>query len=779
MSTYHLDALFRPGSVLVLGTAAPGAAAAQLLENLQHSLPAERRPLVGEPRPGWNVTAKAAPWPHAGLAVLLDPSWLGVETVERLARCGVQAVLLHTEAAVPEAFAQAARRCGLRLLGPRSAGLSGAEGLNLTSFGCRILPGKMALICQSQSIAAAALDWAHGRGLGFSWAAVTGAETDVDAADLLDQAALDPAARAVVLQLSHIGDGRKFMSAARACARGKPVVVLQTSPRGEVGPDPVWSAAFQRAGLVECGSLAGLFDALAALERLPTARGCEVIVAGNGSGVCALGVEAALRQGLKPVGLGEAERQSLLRLAPDARLLPDAVDLGALDEAALSAALHLLLEARGEPPVLYIRAPLPGPSHECMARAVAAAAPGPRLLTIWLGLDSALSARRISAAAGIATFTSPDAAARALKYRWEAVRTQELLTRTPPAGASCPASCRRIATQLQRWTAAGRLEVHGAPAAEVLEAYGLPARAAHPGGSCLRLRVSRHAELGTHLAITHITASGSLTAYGFPPLDPLLAGRMLQDAGIGAGAADEACAPEAFVVGLERLSRLVLEQPALAAADFELEAGPDGTPGILADSLRLTLEAHPQPERRRLVLAPYPAGLEHGLMLKDGRQFLVRPVRPSDEPAILRLLERTDPEAIRLRFFHVMRHFSHAMAARMTQIDYDRELSLVAAPAAAPAEIAAVATLVREGDGRRAEFAVLVHQDQAHAGLGRHLMQELLAHGRRSGIAEIHGDVLSENLPMRGLARELGFSDRPDPEDRNCRKVEVTLEPER
>ncbi|MBV8062963.1 MAG: bifunctional acetate--CoA ligase family protein/GNAT family N-acetyltransferase [Nevskia sp.] len=781
MSTYNLDALFHAEHLLWLGQA-NDAATRQLQSNCESSLPAEQRSLVGASHAGWHTVEEQAAWPRSDLAILPDPAWLRADIVGRLVQAGVRAALLTANGPAPADFAGAARQQGLRLLGPRSAGLGcGAGAMNLTTLAARILPGKLALISQSQTVAAAALDWACGRGLGFSWMAITGAEADADAADLLDYAALDPHTRAVVLQLGKIRDGRKFMSAARACARGKPVVVLQTNPQGmsgPIGPDPVRSAAFRRAGLVECGTLAGLFDALTAMERLPPADGNGVIIAGNGTGICALGVDAALRHGLQPATLNEADRRRIQQAVPSARFMPGAVDLGDLEPAALVETLSLLAKAPGENPVLYIRAPLPGARHEDLANAVAGAGLAPRVLTVWLGLDTALPARRVSAAAGNATFTSPDAAARAIKCRWEARRTQELLTRTPPADACCPESRRHVSAQLEQWAEAGRLEVHGAPAAVVFDAYGLPVHPGHPGGWRLKLQVRSHGELGTYLCLAPsdvVARTGQ--DYGFPPLDPLLARRMLEDAGIATGAPGEDVFLDALGGGLERVSRLVLEQARLSSADLQIEAGGDGSLGVVIDTLRVGLRSDSVAERRRLVLAPYPSELEHGLPLKDGRHFLVRAVRPSDEPALLRLLARTDPEAIRLRFFHVMRHFSHAMAARMTQIDYDREMTLVACPADAPDEIVAVATLVREGSGKRAEFAVLVHQDYAHAGLGRHLMLQLLAHGRRSGIAVIHGDVLSENLPMRALAHQLGFSDHADPEELGCRKVETTLEP--
>src|SRR5699024_6156146 len=106
--------------------------------------------------------------------------------------------------------------------------------------------------------------------------------------------------------------------------------------------------------------------------------------------------------------------------------------------------------------------------------------------------------------------------------------------------------------------------------------------------------------------------------------------------------------------------------------------------------------------------------------LRDNRHYVVRAIKPSDEPRVIELLESLSLEEVRLRFFSTIRQFSHDMAARMTQIDYDREVSLVASPVDRPDQLAATATIIADPDGQAAEYAILVHHDHARIGLGRH-----------------------------------------------------------
>src|SRR5699024_3089251 len=236
---------------------------------------------------------------------------------------------------------------------------------------------------QSQSLSAAANDWALGRNIGFSWVACTGAEADIDIADLLDYAALDPQTRAVVLQLGHIRQPRKFMSAARAVARIKPVLVLQTRADrrdAPLGSDPVRSAAFARAGLVECESLGGLFDGLAALELLPNVRQDRVLVVGNGAGTCALGIDAVHRAALTPARASDDTVAAVARHAPHARSTRSGIDLGASSNADTVAAMRQLLDDSDIDVIMLLHSPIPGQPHAPMVEAVANAGLGSRLM---------------------------------------------------------------------------------------------------------------------------------------------------------------------------------------------------------------------------------------------------------------------------------------------------------------------------------------------------------------------------------------------------------------
>ncbi|HEY0973596.1 MAG TPA: GNAT family N-acetyltransferase [Solimonas sp.] len=766
MSVRHLDALFRPRGVLVCGLPRD-APAAELLHQLD-AIPEDLRAIYEGQRDGWRVLRRLNDARGFDLAVVLDPDAMTPRAVRTLAARGCRALIWETETPVPDAVLRAGRDTTLRVLGSSSAGATHAHGHGISAWG-RPLPGTTALIAQSRSIASAALDWAAGHALGFSWTAVTGGEADVDVADLLDYAALDFETQAVVLQLGRIGNARKFMSAARACARAKPVVVLQT-PGAAAPQDPVLSAAFRRAGLVEVDRVTALFSALAALDRVGDAPQGRIAVVGTGGGICQLARAALLREGLHTADV-TAVHAALQSRIPTLGTYAQTLDLGLADDAQTLLALRTALETPGIDTVLFVRSPVPGRDDDAFAALLAASGLRQRLVVSLLGQARAQPALQRCTEAGIAAFASVEAAARALRYRREHRQTQDLLMQTPTLAPlphdptpPVPAPPRRGNGP---WTASADTT------RALLQAYGLrPADWVEAGSRGLRIRIRRHAEIGLYLsARLDPTSTMAPTAYALPPLDDVLAETLLREAALGAREeSPSGLRTGEYATAVARLAQLAVEHPQLIEADVRLLPGE-----TIAEvgHARLTFGAL-ESERRRLALAPYPVALARTMALRDGRSVELRAILPTDEPALIRMLSGLDPETIRLRFFRYIRQFSHAMVARMSQVDYDREIGFVATPVDDEAAIG-LATLVLDADGEEGEFAILVHHDYAGTGLGLRLMRALLDYARARRARRVYGDVLLENRAMLGLAQRMGFTQERHPDDPGCLRVSIAL----
>jgi acetyltransferase len=183
------------------------------------------------------------------------------------------------------------------------------------------------------------------------------------------------------------------------------------------------------------------------------------------------------------------------------------------------------------------------------------------------------------------------------------------------------------------------------------------------------------------------------------------------------------------------------------------------------------------PAHARLAIRPYPRELEETVTAEGGRSFFVRPILPEDEPALRASFAKLTQEEIRLRFFTPMKTLPHLLAARFTQIDYDREMALVLTERGVPGrtEIYGVVRMMADPDNERAEYAILVRHDLTGLGLGTHLMQRIIELARRRGIGELWGDVLAENTRMLELCRELGFRQKRDPHDATLVRVRLDL----
>lgn len=221
---------------------------------------------------------------------------------------------------------------------------------------------------------------------------------------------------------------------------------------------------------------------------------------------------------------------------------------------------------------------------------------------------------------------------------------------------------------------------------------------------------------------------------------------------------------------LVRVSNLIVDLPRVLELDVNPLLADDE--GVLALDARIRIDVSEEGERPRPAIRPYPGHLAERVRLEEGREVLLRPIRPEDEPAHSAFHDSLAPEDIRFRHFGLVRELPHSALARYTQIDYDREMAFIATTEPSPdadAEEEPVTLGVVRGvfdpDNTRAEFAIIVRSSIQGLGLGRALLEKLIRYCRKRGTGEIVGHVLPDNRAMLGLARSLGFESHPDPEE--------------
>ncbi|MCZ7565801.1 MAG: GNAT family N-acetyltransferase [Burkholderiales bacterium] len=494
MTVSAIRALFEPERIAF----APGA---------HDAAPAERTLRANLASPGLRVvvhevTRDALPDARFDLGVIALPQRRPASILERMHRLGCEAVILvNTEPGDGrerkdewQALRRRARELGLRALGPSRSGVI-VPSLGLVAGAVQAPPagGATALVTQSDSVLGAMLGCAAGRGFGFSRIAAVGKAGDVALGDVLDYLATDAATSAILLHLEHVADARRFVSAARAAVRTKPVLVLRGGAAREAGrpplggllhPDDVYDAVFRRTGLVRVRSVDALFDAALALGRLHPARvqglarGRLAIVA-NGTGAALLAADAVAAGGGAVAPLDGAARNRLCAAGVAHGPAACCVDLG--DDAAparFAGALDAILAGDDADAVLVVHAPAPGADPAGIARAVAdraVQAAGRLVIAALLGpADDA--ARTCLEHAGVPCFRDAVDAVRAFLTGVSAARALAQLGEIPDAiaGAGAPHP-EQAAEVIDLALAGGRRALDGSEALALLHAYGVPA----------------------------------------------------------------------------------------------------------------------------------------------------------------------------------------------------------------------------------------------------------------------------------------------------------------
>lgn len=252
-------------------------------------------------------------------------------------------------------------------------------------------------------------------------------------------------------------------------------------------------------------------------------------------------------------------------------------------------------------------------------------------------------------------------------------------------------------------------------------------------------------------------------AIAFPPLNTVLARDLISRTRVskllGAYRDRSAADVDGICDVLVRISHLIVDIPEVAELDINpLLADADG---VLALDARISVKRAEKSGVDRLAIRPYPEELEEWMDWQGGR-ILLRPIRPEDAPQHIEFFNALDPEDVRMRMFVRMRELSHPQLARMTQIDYNREMAFIATRKRSDGknETLGVVRLIFDPDNVGAEFAISVRSDLKGKGMGTILMKKAIAYARERGTQEIVGETLSYNQCLLGLVRPLGFQAR-------------------
>jgi acetyltransferase len=878
MSVHNLDRIFNPKTIAVVGASENSSRVGTVIfKNLIAGgfkgpiYPINRHHRsIGEHKAYRSL--RDAP-PGIDLAVIATPIESTPEIVADAAQTDVGGVVIISAGGkeigakgrdIEQALALASQGSNLRIIGPNCLGIINSRSNLNASFANRMpLPGKMAFISQSGAICTAILDLSLKERIGFNYFVSLGSMLDVDFGDMIDYIGSDYHVSSIVMYLESLNHFRNFMSAARAVARVKPIVVLKSgrtaagaraasSHTGALaGEDAVYDAAFKRAGIVRVKTFEELFDCSELLARRSGSIGSKLAIITNAGGLGVIAADSLAEYGMAPAVLADETSGKLDGILPANWSHANPIDiLGDATAERFCKVVETCMQAPEIDALLLLSAPqaISDPAEMASALATFLKDKNRPVFASWVGGADMEKSRELFNQAGIATFDTPERAIRAFMDLYHYGQNIEMLQQIP----------RKLAVRLEFDRDAVQAIIQQALASEhfmlseidtkkVLAAYGVPV---------IQPRLSCSADEAVALAqsigfpvvlkidspdITHKTDAGGVRldlksaaavaeawheivanaesykpsakingvsvqsmlanvdfeliagskndpdfgpvilfgmgglwtevikdrALAFPPLNRLLARRLMEETKIFrllSGYRNKAPANlELIEEILIRLAQLVTDHPDIVELDINpLIVSADR---VAAADARMVLHKSEVPAPLHLVISPYPNQFEKHLHIAAVGDLLIRPIRPEDAPLMEKLFEALSPRSIYTRFFSPLKRLPHQMLARFTQIDYDREIALVAIQESAGDEkMLGVARYFLERNQKYAEFSVVVGDPWQGKGIGAALLQRVLDIAQARGIQSIWGTVLAENTQMLKLSRKLGFDVKKIPD---------------
>ncbi|MEN3112979.1 GNAT family N-acetyltransferase [Uliginosibacterium paludis] len=889
---HYLSPLFEPRSVAIIGaTERADALGAILLRNMRE---AGFKGALHAINPKYQSVQGITCYAHiqdvpgkVDLAVIATPAGTVPGLVDECGRAGVRVAAVLSagfgESGALGAQLEAdtvsiARGYGMRVLGPNSFGVARPlVGLNATFAGSSATAGSIGFVSQSGALCSAVLDYAKPNRVGFSNVISLGVSAELDFGEILDYLVWDFRTEAILVYIEGIRDARRFLSAIRAAARVKPVMVLKVGrhPVGSraaqahtgavTGDDAVFDAALRRSGVIRLGTLTQLLSNLKGLFVHFRPRGNRLAIITNGGGP---GVMAADRAGDLGIQLARLTPQTIGRLEallPSHSSVGNPVDLiGDSSPARYGAALEALLADDNVDGVLCLLSPL-AMSHptEVARRVVELTRQGDKpVLTCWLGDDACLEARELFRQARIPSLRTPESAVDVFSHISSYYRNQQLLSQVPSplesekdplhelAHSIIDTALKARRTVLRRHESLAllaafhipvvesRLARSPAEAIEIAMNTGFPVNlrpdvsltgtrlknlggrdnlastvALHlawedlsvqlgqyltpeeSGAMCiepawqsrntreLMLKVWRDPVFGPVIGIGERSLDPNYwpdRAVALPPLNAFLVRDLLQNTHASRllGALDglPAANLEALEHTLLRISDIICEMPAILSLEINPLNIDDRGLEISDTRIEITQVSRHSPHYGHMAIHPYPGNLVQHWTLKDGTPITVRPIKPEDAELNQDFVRRLSPETKYFRFMSAMRELSPALLAKLTQIDYDRELAFIATREIDDLEQQiGVCRFTTNPDGTSCEFAIVVSDEFQHSGLGRRLMGLLIKTAWQRGLKTMKGEFLTSNARMLRFVERIGFELRSDPDDKSLKHGTLDL----
>jgi acetyltransferase len=581
MTIRNLTPLFHPRSVVVIGgSSRAGSLGERVLSNILNGGFGDTVFAVNPKRVvtdgvRWFDSIVALP-EIPDLAIVVSPAGTVPRVIDELGALGTRVAVVITagfeNAEAKAAILEAARPHLLRIVGPNCLGVLMPYAALNASFAPRMAAaGRLAFVSQSGALVTSMLDWAADRHIGFSSVISMGDMADVDLGDIIDILAADARTDAILLYVEGVTNPAKFMSAARAASRIKPVIAIKAgrsttgakaafSHTGALaGAYDVYAAAFERAGIVLVDSLSDLFDAAQILCRYRAHGGERLAIITNGGGAGVLAADALLKTEGTLATLSSATIAALDPQMPGGWSHANPVDvIGDAHAERFAAATRAMLADPGVDALLVIHCPTAVAAGTDIARAVIAAIEergsdrSKPVIACWMGPQNASAVRFLFDAAGVPLFENLDDAVRAFGYLLQAAKVRQALLRAPSRGTIAEMDRSRAGAVVDTVRREGRTTLSALETRALLAAYGVPVAEGR-------------------LAATAAAVAAACEGLPGPYAVKLVSPQLPHKSDVGGVALDLAGAADAVAAAEGMESRIRREHPQASITGFEVE----------------------------------------------------------------------------------------------------------------------------------------------------------------------------------------------------------------
>jgi len=805
------------------------------------------------------------------LAVIATPYRTAPKIVEHCGKNGVGGIVIISGGFVEageegknmlEQIKALGKEFNIRIVGPNCLGfIKPSINLNVSFANKMALPGNIAFISQSGALCTAILDWSVDENVGFSHFISLGGLIDVGFGDLIDYLDEDPQTSSIIIYMESMINARKFMSAARAYSRNKPILILKAGKSLEgarvaqlhtgnlAGNAMAFEAAFRRAGVVSVDTIDQLFNGAMALSKQPRPNGNRLAIVTNAGGPGVLATDLLIKKGGALARLSNNSYVALNKILPPTWSHDNPIYvLGNASHVEFGMSTELCLKDENVDAILVILTPQAMTDPKKIAEEIVKVSEkfNKTVLATWMGSGDVKEGVEALEEGNIPIFLTPEKAVTTFMDMVKYSKNLKLLQETPP----------EIPTQFVPKTKENRKLLNSiinqdrflldeTEAKTILENYHIQVTKNklvftedEAGKAAVEIRFPLVMKIASKDILHKSTVNGvqlninseeearstftklkkmfleSNSKEGFngvvveeminkkfelvigmkkdpifgpliifgmggvavevfkdlevglPPLNMVLALRMIESTKIyqllKGYKGMEGVDIQSLQFLLYKFANLIVDFPEIKEIDInpysvDMKSGFVLDAKIILDEELIKNKKILDPHSH-LVISPYPSHYTYNYKMKNGSDVIIRPIKPEDEPLEREMFSNLSKQTQYFRFFGYIKDVTHEMLVRYTNIDYEREMALMAEIIEdGVKKMVGVVRIVNDLDGRSAEFAIVVADPWQGQGLGSELTNLILDITKKNGIKRVYASVLKANGTMIQMFRKRGF----------------------